>query len=61
MAAAIAQRILAAKAFDEMIYEGPEQYLDVPLDPLEGTEIGGTGTDEAGILWDPYAIVQRRP
>lgn len=56
--AAAAQRILNAKAFDEMIYLGPEQYIDVPLEPIENTEIGGTGTNEAGDLWDPYSSVQ---
>ena len=54
VAAAAAQRILASKELFELIHNGP--YVDVPLDPIENTEIAGTGTNEAGDLWDPYAI-----
>jgi predicted phage terminase large subunit-like protein len=57
-AAAAAQRILNAKAWDEMIHNGPEEYIDVPIEPIENTEIGGTGNDTAGDLWDPYSAVQ---
>lgn len=54
-AAAQAQRIMNAKAYDEMIYGDPEaSYVDVPLDPLPGTEEGGTGNDSAGDLWNPF-------
>ena len=56
LAAQAAQRIINQKAFDEMIYGGPEQYIDVPIDPLPDTETGGTGNDSAGDLWNPFGV-----
>lgn len=56
IAAEAAQRIINQKAFDEMIYGGPEQYIDVPIDPLLDTETGGTGNDSAGDLWNPFGV-----
>ena len=56
VAAEAAQRIINQKAFDEMIYGGPEQYIDVPIDPLPDTETGGTGNDSAGDLWNPFGV-----
>jgi predicted phage terminase large subunit-like protein len=54
-AAMRAQHILDAKEFHELIYNSsPEDYVDVPLDPLPGTEEGQTGNDSAGDLWDPF-------
>jgi len=54
-AAQRAQHILDAKEFSEMIYNStPEDFLDVPIDPLPGTEEGGTGNDSAADLWDPF-------
>jgi phage terminase large subunit-like protein len=50
-----ATRILRAKGWDEQIYySSVEDYIDRPLEPLAGTESSGTGTDEAGELWDPF-------
>lgn len=54
VAAAAAQRILDAKAFDELIYGSPESFIDRPIEPLPGFEEGGTGTDQAGDLWNPF-------
>jgi predicted phage terminase large subunit-like protein len=54
-AALRAQHILDSKALNDMIYNSsPEDYLDRPLDPLPGTEEGGTGNDSAGDLWNPF-------
>lgn len=59
-----AQQILDAKELNERIYNSsPEDFIDAPLTPLPGTEIGdgeGTGSDAVGALWDPYSVAPFR-
>jgi len=52
-AQAQAERILQAKESYEKYFGNPEAYIDMPLDPLPGTEDGG-GTGGAD-LWDPFS------
>jgi phage terminase large subunit-like protein len=54
-----AERILQNKAAYEMFFGSPEDHIvDLPLDPLPGTEDGGgTGGDD---LWDPFSTPQFR-
>ena len=56
-AAARAQQIMAAKELNDMIYNSsPEDFIDVPLEPLPGTGEYGTGNDSAGDLWNPFGV-----
>lgn len=60
-AAELARRIMNNKAFDEMIYGGsPEDYVDVPIEPIPEVEASGTGNDLAGDLWDPFSVTPNR-
>lgn len=54
-----ATRIMESKAFYELIHNADPSldYIDRPLDPLAGTESGGTGDgNELGDLWDPFSV-----
>ena len=56
-AAAQAQRIMELKDLQERMYNSsPEDFIDVPLEPLPGTGEYGTGNDSAGDLWNPFGV-----
>lgn len=59
-AEAQARRALQMKGFEEMIYDSPEQYIDVVVDPIPEVEQSGTGSDLAGDLWDPFSVTPYR-
>lgn len=59
-AAAAAQKIMNEKAFFDLIHNSPEQYIDVPIDPMPETEVSGTGNDLAGDLWNPFGVTSMR-
>lgn len=45
-----AQQILNEKMFFERMYEGPEQYIETPIDPLPEDNSGNNDD-----LWDPFS------
>jgi len=55
-----AERILQQREMYEMFLGSPEdRIIDLPLNPLPGTELeGGTGDGHGNDLWDPFSVGQ---
>ena len=53
----LARMVLQNKEFEEMIFAGPEAYIDVPIQPLPDTGGEGTGDNAGGEpLFDPFGV-----